>query len=85
MPKKTDWVIVTITGDPELAKEVKAFVDLVLDWKILEWTQLLKARPFLKNQDREAKGGLVFVLARRLKRPIAEKAGFAIDKVGKET
>lgn len=80
MIKKADWVMVSITGDPELAKEIKGFIDLVLDWKILEWDQLLKARPFLKDQVKEAKGGLVFGLARRLKRPIGQKAGFHIEK-----
>jgi len=85
MIKKTDWVIVSITGDPELTKEVKEFIDLVLDWKILEWDQLLKARPLLKDQVKQEKGCVVFGLARRLKRPLGEKAGFKIDKVAKET
>lgn len=84
MIKKTDWVIVCIAGDPKLAKDIKNFMDLVLDWKILEWDQLLKARPLLKDQVKREKGCVVFGLARRLKRPLGEKAGFKLAKGKRE-
>lgn len=76
------WVVVVITGDPELAKHIKAFLDLMLDWEILEWDQLLKERPLLKSYiDKPIDGGfrLVFGLAEKLERPNkGEKAGFRI-------
>lgn len=82
MTEKVPWVVVVITGDPELAKHIKAFLDLMLDWEILEWDQFLKTRPFLKGHiDKPTEGGfrLVFGLAEKLERPNkGEKAGFRI-------
>ena len=82
MTEKVPWVVVVITGDPQLAKHIKAFLDLMLDWEILEWDQLLKTRPLLKGYiDKPIDGGfrLVFGLAEKLERPDkGEKAGFII-------
>lgn len=83
MTETVPWVVVVITGDPKLAKDIKWYLELMLDWETLEWDQLLKARPFLKKGHIEGptEGGfrLVFGLSRRMNRPDkGQKAGFTL-------
>lgn len=82
--QKASWVNVTVTGDPELAKEVKAFLGLVLDWAILDEKTALKVRKNLKFYDLStalnATDRLQFYIINKLERVIEEKGGFRIKK-----
>lgn len=77
---KMDWVIITITGNPALAKEIKETLALFLDWLILHPQHFLRTRPFLKDYDHTTAltntDRLIFGLARVLNRNRGEKAGF---------
>lgn len=88
MTKTTDWVIISITGSPELAKEIKEILGLFLDWLILDPEQFVKARPFLKDYDQTTalnnKNRLMFGLARKLESNKGAKAGFLSEKASSE-
>lgn len=81
--KKADWVFITISGNPELAKEIKDILGLFLDWAILNSDQFVKARPFLKHYDQTTsltnKNRMIFGLARKLERNRGAKAGFRLE------
>jgi len=81
--KKAEWVLITITGDPDLANEVKSFLGLVLDWAILNEDQFLKARSILKIYDQtsalKATDRLQFYMVKKLERVIEEKTGVRIE------
>jgi len=93
--EKASWVTVTVTGDPELAKEVKTFLGLVLDWAILDERQFLKVRQMALKGASEGKEGylklydqttalkstdrLQFYIVKHFERVIEEKAGFRIE------
>jgi len=80
--EKASWVLVTVTGDSELANKMKAFLGLVLDWDILNETQFLEARQHLKIYDQttalKSTDRLQFYIAKKLERERGEKAGILI-------
>jgi len=82
--ERASWVNVTVTGDPQLAKEVKAFLGLVLDWVIIEDADLLKAISSLKlyqpSTALTSMNRLQFNIARNRERDMSERAGFVIEK-----
>ena len=86
--KRALWVNVTVTGDPELAKEVKAYLNLMLDWAILDEKTVLKLRDRLKLYDfstaLKSTDRLQFYIVKKLERMIEEKAGFRTEKGKRE-
>jgi len=83
--EKASWVTVTVTGDPELAKEVKAYLDLMMDWAILNEGPFVEAdKENLKVYDQttalKSTDRLTFYIIKKLERVIEEKAGFRIEK-----
>lgn len=80
---KRSWVNVTVTGDPELAKEVKGFLALVLDWAVLNEKQALEVRQHLKLYDQttalKSTDRLSFYIVKR-QRKRGEKAGFLFEE-----
>jgi len=80
--EKASWVLVTVTGDPELANKMKAFLGLVLDWAILEENTAFKLRHHLKFYDQmtalKSTDRLQFYIVKKLERERGEKAGILI-------
>ena len=86
--EKASWVCVTVTGDPQLAKEVKAFLALMLDWAILDEQTVLKVRHDLKHYDfstaLKSTDRASFYIVKKDERVIEEKAGFRTEKAKSE-
>lgn len=80
--KRASWVNVTVTGDPELAKEVKAYLDLMLDWAVLDEKTALKVRQHLKLYDLstalKSTDRLSFRIV-KVKKEMGKKAGFRTE------
>lgn len=82
--QKASWVNVTVTGDPEVARAVKAFLGLVLDWTVLTEKQFLTLRKHLKIYDQtsalKSTDRLTFYVVRHVEMSKAEKAGFRTEE-----
>lgn len=83
--EKASWVNVTVRGDPELAKEIKAFLGLVLDWDIFNKAQVLKkeVRQHLKLYDQstalKSTLRLQFYVVKKAEKEKEDKAGFRTE------
>jgi len=84
--EKASWVLVTVTGDPELAKKMKDLLGLILDWAVLTEDQFLKIKldhHFLKDYDQstalKSTDRLQFYIMKFLELSKGEKAGFRFE------
>jgi len=84
--EKASWVNVTVTGDPQLARKVKVFLGLMLDWDIFNEAQVLKkeVRQYLKLYDQttalKSTDRVQFYVVEQLERLKDDKAGFRFEE-----
>lgn len=84
--QRASWVNVTVTGDPELASKLKAFLGLVLDWTILNEELFLrfKKAKLLKHYDQstalKSTDRVQFYIMDNPRRERGEKAGLLFEE-----